>query len=136
MEQLIGVPTWAAIIGIVSAVMGVAGVIGGAIAVARSKYRKTLDQEKDDLIKTLRTGNEETERERNEYIEALKDRNRQLELALERQAREIKDFEKELQQVNGKLAFLSELVVGKCKNADIDPDTGMCRHCELLKEVV
>lgn len=103
-------PDWAAIVGWI-----VAGLIGftGALAVLRSRYRVATD----------------TEREK--YIAALEARNKLLEEANGRQSAEMKALEKAHHELRGQFRFLSQLVLGKCPLAEIDPETGACVHCAM-----
>ena len=107
---MIDLPDWAAIVGWV-----VAGLIGftGALAVLRSRYRIATDQE------------------REKYIGALEARNTLLEEENARTRGEMKALEKEHHELRGQFRFLSQLVLGKCPLAEIDPDTGACIHCAM-----
>lgn len=104
------IPDWAAIIG-----WCVAGLIGftGAVAVLRSRYRVATDNE------------------REKYIGALEARNKLLEDENARTREEMRALEKEHHELRGQFRFLSQLVLGKCPLAEIDPDTGACIHCEM-----
>jgi len=105
---VIDMPTWAAIIGYI---IGIAGAAGAGLAVAFSKYRA------------------KTNREREDYIKALKDRNELLETTNTRQAQELNEVKCQTSELKGQVQLLSQLVMGKCPWADIDPDSGRCRHC-------
>jgi hypothetical protein len=101
-------PTWAAILGYV---LGIAGAAGAALAVAFSKYRA------------------KTNKEREDYITALEDRNHLLETINTRQAEELNEVKCQTSELKGQVQLLSQLVMGKCPWADIDPDSGRCRYC-------
>lgn len=105
---MIDMPTWAAILGYV---LGIAGAAGAALAVAFSKYRA------------------KTNKEREDYITALEDRNHLLETINTRQAEELNEVKCQTSELKGQVQLLSQLVMGKCPWADIDPDSGRCRYC-------
>lgn len=109
---MIDLPLWAAIIGYV---LGIAGAFGGALAVARSKYRAKADEE------------------RETYIKAMEARNKLLEDTNERQAQEMRSQEHQLHELKGQVQLLSQLVMGRCAWADLDPETSKCRHCDRSK---
>jgi len=105
---VIDMPTWAAIIGYI---IGIAGAAGAGLAVAFSKYRA------------------KTNREREDYIKALEDRNKLLETINARQTQELNEVKCQTSELKGQVQLLSQLVMGKCPWADIDPDNGRCRYC-------
>ena len=103
------VPLWVAILVFV---FGGLGTGGSAFAILRSRYRV------------------QTEDEREKYIKALESRNELLERTNERQAVEISELKHSQSALEGQMKLLGQLVIGKCSWADIDPDTGKCRHCD------
>ncbi len=105
---MIDLPLWAAIIGYV---IGIAGAFGGALAVARSKYKA------------------KTAEEREKYIQALEDRTKLLEAKDEQQT-------KLVHELKGQVDLLTRMVMGRCPWADIDPENGRCRNCNRTAMLV
>lgn len=98
---------------IIIPVFGIIGVIAGAVAVVRSKYRETTDAE------------------REKYISALEARNELLEEAAERSTKEMRAVQAQYHTLEGKVCMLQELVLRQCRRAEIDATSGGCRHCDL-----
>lgn len=110
-------PDWFAVAG---TVLGVVGIVVAAIAVAFSRWRKA------------------TNAEREEYIAAIEDRNTLLEDTVERltgdlakAAEKYEQVQRDYHETQGQLKFMAQLVMGRCPNCEIDPDTGGCKHCAL-----
>jgi peptidoglycan hydrolase CwlO-like protein len=100
------------------ALFGVLSLLAGSVVVVRSSYRKATDKE------------------REEYISALEDRNKLLEATVERQTTEIEKATAKIESVKadyyetqGRMKFLTELVMGRCPRCEIDPKSGGCKFC-------
>ncbi len=87
--------------------------ICGAFVYLTSRYRRAADAEKD------------------KYIAALEARNQFLEDDKERRDREYEATKRRLATLEGKVCTLQELVLRRCRNAEIDPGSGACRHCAM-----
>jgi hypothetical protein len=98
------------IVGVVLAVIVASGI---AFVYLTSRYRKAADAEKD------------------KYIAALEARNQFLEDDKERRDREYEATKRRLATLEGKVCTLQELVLRRCRNAEIDPGSGACRHCAM-----
>jgi hypothetical protein len=108
-------PAW---VGLLGGALGIAGILGAALAVFRSSYRKGI------------------QREREDYIDALEDRNKLLEATVERQTRELDkasarldEAQKRYYELRGSLNTVAALAMGRCPHFDLDEETGGCTHC-------
>ena len=97
----------------VVAILGYVFLVAGAIAIIRSKYRDA------------------TTKEREKYIAALEARNKLLEDADRRRGEEMRDMQHRYHNLEGRVLLLQDLVLGKCRHAQIDPGTGGCKNCSL-----
>lgn len=96
-----------------AAVLGIVGLLAGAIAVIRSRYRESTDIE------------------REKYITALEERNKFLEEDKARRDREHEATKRRLHTLEGKVCTLQELILRQCRRAEINHETGGCTHCAL-----
>ena len=78
---------------IIIPVFGIVGVIAGAVAVVRSKYRQSTDEE------------------REKYIAALEARNKLLEETAERSTKDLRSLRAHYHNLEGKVCMLQELVL-------------------------
>ena len=101
-------PLWLSILGFI---FGGLGGIGAAVAIIRSRYKEATDVE------------------REKYITALEERNRFLEEDKARRDKEQESTKRKLHNLEGKVCTLQELVLRQCRQAEIDPRTGGCKHC-------
>lgn len=102
------IPIW---LSILAFVFGSLGALGGAVAILRSRYR------------------EQTDTEREKYITALEERSRFLDEAHAQATTELEKTKRQLHNLEGKVCFLTELILKQCRRAEIDPSTGGCRFC-------
>jgi hypothetical protein len=105
-------------VGLIGGVLGIAGILGAALAVFRSSYRKGI------------------QKEREEYIAALEDRNKLLEATVERQTKELDrassrldDAQAKYHELKGSLNTVAALAMGRCPHFEINEETGGCLHC-------
>ena len=100
-------------VSIIIPVFGIVGVIAGAVAVVRSKYRQSTDEE------------------REKYIAALEARNKLLEETAERSTKDLRSLRAHYHNLEGKVCMLQELVLRQCRRAEMDAASGGCKHCDL-----
>lgn len=98
---------------IVAVAFGAIVAITAAFVYLTSRYRRAADAEKD------------------KYIAALEARNQFLEEDKERRDKEAEGTKRRLGHLEGKVCTLQELVLRRCRNAELDPTTGACRHCAM-----
>jgi len=98
---------------IIIPVFGIVGVVAGAVAVVRSKYRQSTDEE------------------REKYIAALEARNKLLEETAERSTKDLRSLRAHYHNLEGKVCMLQELVLRQCRRAEMDAASGGCKHCDL-----